>query len=122
MQLLLQCPNPDDPTCAIAIAEKRRISNLASIGLYGFTSIETFLKHAHPQLRQKNTIRGEHYIAPMLNKAISTGERVCLPRVDGIKLYGTPAELCLEFNISLDQLRDLNKTSAPIKPSTKHCN
>ena len=116
------CPDPEDPTRAIAIAEKRRISNLASIGLYGLASVEAFLKHAHLQLQQNNTVGGEHYIAPMLHQAISTGERVCLPRVDGVKLYGTPAELCLEFNVSLDQLRDLNKTSASISPSTKHCN
>ena len=116
------CPDPKDPTRAIAIAEKRRISNLASIGLYGFTSIEAFLKHAHVQLQQDNTVGGEHYIAPMLHQAISTGERVYLPKVDDVKIYGTPAELCLEFSISLDQLRDLNQTSAPISPSTKHCN
>lgn len=103
------CPDPNDPTRAIAIAEKRRISNLASIGLYGFTSIEAFLKQAHLHLVQGNTVRGEHYIAPMLHQAIEAGERVCLPRVDGIALYGTPAELCLTFKVSLDQLRDLNE-------------
>ena len=37
----------------IKIAEKERISNLASIGLYGFKSCEDFLLSAHSQLKQE---------------------------------------------------------------------
>ena len=98
-------PDPQDPSRAIAIAEKQRISELASIGLYGFQSVCRFLGDAHQQLRSDDTVNGEHYVAPLLQRAISQGETVRLPRVGGVRLYGTPAELCSSFQISLEQLR-----------------
>ena len=51
-------PDPRDPNKAIAIAEKKRISNLASIGLYGFKSVGIFLSDAHKQLRTGETVKG----------------------------------------------------------------
>ena len=101
-------PDPRDPSRAIAIAEKQRISELASIGLYGFQSAHRFLSDARLQLRSGNTVRGEHYVAPLLQHALSQGETVQLPRVGGVRLYGTPTELCASFKISLEELRASN--------------
>ena len=104
------CPDPKDSGRAIAIAEKKRISPLASIGLYSFSTSDAFLDLANEQLRDGSPLKGEHYIAPMLHRAIEKGLRVSLPRVNGVRLYGTPAELCKEFMISLDQLKILNQS------------
>lgn len=101
-------PDPHDPSRAIAIAEKQRISALASIGLYGFRSVHRFLGDARQQLRHGDTVQGEHYVAPLLQRALTQGETVRLPRVGGVCLYGTPAELGASFQISLDQLRQEN--------------
>lgn len=101
-------PDPHDPSRAIAIAEKQRISELASIGLYGFQSVHRFLSDARQQLRSGNTVRGEHYVAPLLQRALSLGETVQLPRVGGVRLYGTPTELCTSFQITLEELRASN--------------
>ena len=103
-------PDPENPAQAIAIAEKRRISNLASIGLYGFRSAGQFLTRARAQLASGPTVKGEHYIAPMLQAALDAGEPVTLPRVEGVKLYGTPAELCRTFNLDLNTLIASNQT------------
>ena len=102
-------PDPQNPLRAIAIAEKRRISNLASIGLYGFRSAAQFLDRAHQQLNNGATVNGEHYIAPMLQAALEAGEQIALPRVQGVKLYGTPAELCQTFQLDLQTLIDNNR-------------
>lgn len=102
-------PDPQNPARAIAIAEKRRISNLASIGLYGFRSARQFLEQARQQLNNGSTVNGEHYIAPMLQAALEAGEHISLPRVQGVKLYGTPAELCQTFNLALNTLIDTNQ-------------
>ena len=102
-------PDPQDPMRAIAIAEKRRISNLASIGLYGFRSAGQFLDRARQQLNNRPTVNGEHYIAPMLQAALEGGETIALPRVQGVKLYGTPAELCQTFQLDLQTLIDNNR-------------
>ena len=101
-------PDPIHPNQAIEIAEKKRISNLASIGLYGFQSIELFLKDAHKQLRNGDTVNGEHYVAPLLQQAIRQGKIVQLPRVDGVRTYGTPKELCTGFDITFEELQANN--------------
>ena len=101
-------PDPKNPHRAIAIAEKTRISDLASIGLYGFSSTKIFLKEAKSALHSKDTIQDEYYIAPMLQKAIIKGMEVSLPRVDGVKTYGTPEELCECFKINLESLKSEN--------------
>ena len=101
-------PDPLDPQRAIAIAEKQRISPLASIGLYGFANIAEFLSNAKHTLRTVPTLNGEHYIAPMLQQAIELGKQVQLPRVDGVSLYGTPEELCRTFQLNLETLRESN--------------
>lgn len=105
-------PDPSDPGRAIAIAEKRRISDLASIGLYGFGSTDRFLVDARHQLTGVSaTINGEHFVAPLLHRAISAGETVLLPRVEGVQLYGTPAELCSTFGLSWAELVSTNLSS-----------
>lgn len=102
-------PDPLDPNLAIAIAEKQRISDLASIGLYGFRSTAAFLAAAEQQLASGRTVNGEHYIAPMLQAALERGDIVSLPRVSGVRLYGTPSELCASFAISLHTLLSDNQ-------------
>ena len=102
-------PDPQNPLQAIAIAEKRRISNLASIGLYGFRSAGQFLDQARQQLNDGATVNGEHYIAPMLQAALEAGEQIALPRVQGVKLYGTPTELCQTFQLELQTLINSNR-------------
>ena len=101
-------PDPLQPNHAIAIAEKKRISNLASIGLYGFKSVGLFLSDAQNQLCNGSTIKGEHYVAPLLQQAIKEGKIIQLPRVQGVCTYGTPEELCISFGINFEELRANN--------------
>ena len=101
-------PDPLHPNRAIAIAEKKRISNLASIGLYGFKSVELFLNDANEHLINGETVKGEYYVAPLLQQAINKGKVVELPRVDGVCTYGTPKELCTSFNIKIEELQANN--------------
>ena len=108
-------PDPQDSQQAIAIAEKRRISDLASIGLYGFSTAKSFLNEANNSLNSGDTLRGEHYIAPMLQKALIQGMRVSLPRVHGVKIYGAPEELCQCFNLNFESLKAENGL-----PSSSH--
>jgi hypothetical protein len=101
-------PAPDDPQSAIEIREKQRISPLASIGLYGFRSGAEFLRDARRWIRTADPLNGEHYVAPLLQAALERGERVLLPRVEGVRLFGTPAELCRTFAISRQELLAAN--------------
>ena len=97
-------PDRDQPTQAIQIAEKKRISSLASIGLYGFSNVLEFQKAASWQLQNTSPYKNEYYIAPLLQTLIEKQKRVSLPRVKGVSLYGTPQELCKTFNLSQNEL------------------
>ena len=97
-------PDPQNINQAIKIAEKNRISDLASIGMYGFESIKQFIQAAEHELKYGIQVNGEHYIAPMLQSFIERGKIVTLPRVSGVRLYGTPNELCKTFNLKLEDL------------------
>jgi NDP-sugar pyrophosphorylase family protein len=106
-------PDPADPGRAVEIREKRRISPLASIGLYGFRSGEQFLADALPWLQEAEPLGGEHYVAPLLQGALERGQTVRLPRVNGVRLFGTPAELCATFGVGLEDLLRQNEPTEP---------
>jgi hypothetical protein len=106
-------PDPTDPGRAMEIREKRRISSLASIGLYGFRRCDEFLSDAHRWLQEAQPLGGEHYVAPLLQGALERGETVRLPRVEGVRLFGTPTELCSTFGIELGELLRQN---TPVHP------
>lgn len=77
----------------VETSEKIRISENASIGLYGFASGRVFDAAIQDSLsRQQNH---ELYIAPLYNYLISHGAKVDLHQIDEVSYYcvGTPKEL-----------------------------
>lgn len=111
-------PDPADPSLAVEIREKQRISTLASIGLYGFRRCDEFLEDALRWLQGSQPLGGEHYVAPLLQGALERGETVRLPRVEGVRLFGTPQELCSTFGIDQEELRRQNDR---IQPGERRC-
>lgn len=89
--------NPDDPEArALEVAEKVRISNLCSTGLYHFRSAALFqelyagIAGADPATLQG----GERYIAPLYNTAIGQGRDIRYARIgaEEVLFCGTPDE------------------------------
>lgn len=88
---------------AVDLAEKERISEFASIGLYWFArasdyevAYERFFEQA------SNLVRGERYIAPLYRQLLAEGAKISitdLPRSD-VHVLGTPLEL--ESFLALD--------------------
>ncbi|MQT48238.1 hypothetical protein GHO40_16145 [Pseudomonas helleri] len=81
---------------AVDLAEKQRISEFASIGLYWFSRAEDYAAayerfFAHSQ----NLVRGERYIAPLYRQLIEEGRKISIAdlAVDDVHVLGTPAEL-----------------------------
>ncbi|WP_094555937.1 NTP transferase domain-containing protein [Synechococcus sp. 1G10] len=102
--------NPAEPTRAIDVREKQRISDLASIGLYGFASAERFIKDAEVEISDPGRkVNGEFFIAPMYRQAIQRGLAVHVPLVTGVTLFGTPEQICDSFKISRQQLIEDNQ-------------
>ena len=80
----------------VEVAEKRRISDLCSDGLYHFRSAELFLSlYADVEARDPTTLQGgEYYVAPLYNIAIQQGAdvRCTLVPPQAIRFCGTPNE------------------------------
>lgn len=82
---------------AIEIAEKRPISNWATVGLYGFRSAAGFAEY-YEEAYNRGRIRltqGERYVAPIYELMLTQGERVVAPRLplEDVTILGTPAQV-----------------------------
>jgi dTDP-glucose pyrophosphorylase len=81
---------------AVDLAEKQRISDFASIGLYWFSRAEDYEK-AYDKffVNSQNLVRGERYIAPLYRQLIAEGRKVSITdlAVDDVHVLGTPTEL-----------------------------
>ncbi len=65
----------------IAVAEKQRISDLASTGVYYFSDAKVFQKEAEQLIADKETTKGEYYVMPLYNRYLLKGKacwRICL--------------------------------------------
>lgn len=81
----------------VEIAEKRPISNWATVGLYGFRSAHLFaeLYREAYEAGRVPTVNGERYVAPMYERLLARGERIVAPRLDAstVHILGTPAQV-----------------------------
>ena len=88
---------------AVDLAEKRRISDFASIGLYWFAQAQEYAQAYERFFADAgNLVRGERYIAPLYRQLLDDGRPVSisdLPPGD-VHVLGTPAEL--EAFLALD--------------------
>lgn len=85
-----------DDGWAVDLAEKQRISNHASIGLYWFKRAGRYIElydkfFSDPQ----NLVAGEKYIAPLYRQLLAEGGYVSLKdlSVSDVHVLGTPSEL-----------------------------
>ena len=92
----------DEAGHVIKVAEKSRISNHASTGIYYFKDAKQFEQHAHKLINQKETTKGEYYIMPLYNKIIAEGAHIELSHAKAMWDMGTP-EAKLNFEKYLNE-------------------
>ena len=80
----------DDNDNVIEVAEKVRISDNASTGLYYFSNSKIFQKEAEELIAQKETAKGEYYIMPLYSKYIQKNKRITISKAEEIWDMGTP--------------------------------
>ncbi len=80
----------------IEVAEKTRISEHASTGIYYFKDAKRFEQHAQQLIQQKETTKGEYYIMPLYNKLIAEEAQIELSHAKSMWDMGTP-EAKLKF-------------------------
>jgi len=88
----------DEDGRVVEVREKVRVSDDATVGLYGFSSLALFLEayeRVYGVSDGDRSDRGERYVAPLYDDLIRHGRSVFLSRLpDGsVRPLGTPAEL-----------------------------
>ena len=92
---------------AVDLAEKQRISDYASIGLYWFSRAGRYVEiYDRFFSDSKNLFRGEKYIAPLYRQLLAEGGKVSLSdlRLSDVHELGTPAELDRYLQLPVGEL------------------
>jgi dTDP-glucose pyrophosphorylase len=77
----------------VETAEKRRISEWATTGLYHFRRGADFVRHADAMIAADERERGEFYVAPVYNRLIAAGGDVRIDEAEEVWVLGTPEDL-----------------------------
>lgn len=97
----------ENDNLVVAVAEKVRISDWASVGLYYFKDIKKFLHFTEQEL--SNKISTEYFVAPLYNKYLANGERIVINRVDLFKPMGTPEQIEYYWPIKISDVIQQNQ-------------
>jgi HAD superfamily hydrolase (TIGR01509 family) len=75
------------------VAEKRPISNLATVGIYYWKKGSDYVKYAQQMIDKDLRMNGEFYVCPVFNEAIQDGKRFRTRNVPKMWGIGTPEDL-----------------------------
>ena len=90
----------------IEVAEKVRISDYASTGIYYFSNAAQFLKYAHAMVQGDERTKGEFYVIPVYGKMIDDGLAVRILEAQEMHDMGTPQAKLEYESILRDESRD----------------
>jgi NDP-sugar pyrophosphorylase family protein len=85
----------DDGGQVVQVAEKKRISNLATVGIYYFQQGTDFVVAAEQMMRKDIRVNGEFYVCPVFNEMIANRQRILTWKIDKAAMHGvgTPEDL-----------------------------
>ena len=75
------------------VAEKKPISDLATVGIYYWKHGHDFVKYAEEMISKDIRTNGEFYICPVFNEAIQDNKRVYAVNIKQMWGIGTPEDL-----------------------------
>ena len=75
------------------VAEKKPISNIATIGFYYWKNGSDFVKYAEQMINKNVRVNNEFYVCPVFNEAIEDGKAIRTFNVDKMHGLGTPEDL-----------------------------
>ncbi len=84
----------------IEVAEKKPISNDATVGIYHWKKGRNFVKYAEQMIEKNIRTNNEFYICPTYNEALLDGLKIKTSLVDQMWGMGTPEELSNFLNNS----------------------
>lgn len=75
------------------VAEKKVISNEATVGVYYWKKGSDYVKYAEQMIEKNIRVNNEFYVCPVFNEAIGDGKKIKVKRVESMWGIGTPEDL-----------------------------
>jgi len=75
------------------VAEKKVISNIASVGIYYWKHGKDYVKYAEQMIERNIRVNNEFYVCPVFNQAIEDNKKIKIKNVDKMWGIGTPEDL-----------------------------
>jgi beta-phosphoglucomutase-like phosphatase (HAD superfamily)/dTDP-glucose pyrophosphorylase len=75
------------------VAEKRPISNNATVGIYFWKRGSDYIKYAEQMINKNIRTNNEFYVCPVFNEAIGDGKKIRVKHVEKMWGLGTPEDL-----------------------------
>ena len=83
----------DENGLVIEVAEKKPISDNATVGFYYWKHGKDFVKYAEQMIQKNLRVNNEFYICPVYNEAISDNKKIKIREADKVWCLGTPEDL-----------------------------
>jgi dTDP-glucose pyrophosphorylase len=83
----------DDNGFVSEVAEKKVISDQATVGIYYWNKGSDYVKYAEQMIEKNIRTNNEFYVAPVFNEAIEDGKKIRVKQVPGMWGIGTPEDL-----------------------------
>lgn len=85
----------DEEGLVMEVAEKRPISNHATVGIYYYRQGKIFVEAAMSMIEKNIRVNNEFYVCPVYNEMILSGLRIGIYEIDVAKMHGmgTPEDL-----------------------------
>ena len=75
------------------VAEKKPISNNATVGVYYWKQGSDYVKYAEQMIKKNIRVNNEFYVCPVFNEAIKDSKKIIIKEVEEMWGIGTPEDL-----------------------------
>jgi len=75
------------------VAEKKPISNMATVGIYYWKKGSDYVKYAEQMIEKNIRTNNEFYVCPVFNEAIGDGKKIRVKNIKKMWGIGTPEDL-----------------------------
>ena len=83
----------DDDGFVSEVAEKKPISNIATVGVYYWTKGSDYVKYAEQMINKDIRTNNEFYVCPVFNEAIGDNKKIKIFPIEKMWGLGTPEDL-----------------------------
>ena len=83
----------DENLKVLEVAEKKVISNNATVGIYFWKKGSDYVKYANQMIKKNIRVNNEFYVCPVFNEAIKDNKLIKVEEVEEMHGLGTPEDL-----------------------------